>query len=169
MADLNALYSKNGEEPTFLPHEIFLKSTGMSRTDPSSFTDEELIDAGFTGPYVKPEYDVENQVLEWNSSTLTWDIKWILKNETTYLDNTILDSPPSPEDEFMVLMGGIRMQRTFKLQYTDWTLNVDSPLSEEQKAECKDYRQKLRDVPQNINTLEEAKNLVWPELPSFLQ
>ena len=60
MADLNTLYSYQGQEPQILPHRISL-SDGRSRTDASSFTDEELNDAGITGPYTRPEYNQEYQ------------------------------------------------------------------------------------------------------------
>lgn len=55
-----------------------------------------------------------------------------------------------------------RVDRTGRLLACDWTLTSDSPLSESQKAACIEYRQKLRDVPNQSGFPWEV---VWPELP----
>jgi hypothetical protein len=39
---------------------------------------------------------------------------------------------------------------------TDWMLFTDSPLSEEQKEEAIEHRQKLRDLPQNFPEIDDA-------------
>ena len=43
-----------------------------------------------------------------------------------------------------------RQIRDLKLKKCDWTQAVDSPLSDEKKAEWATYRQKLRDLPSTI-------------------
>lgn len=58
------LYSFNNARPEPLPFRITLPS-GFTRTDPSSFTEEEISAAGFTGPYVEPSYDPTTQQLLW--------------------------------------------------------------------------------------------------------
>lgn len=73
MVDLTALYSYQGQEPQPLPHEIRL-SDGTSRTDASSFTDEEILDAGYTGPYSVPEIDDKESKIVWNKDTQSYEI-----------------------------------------------------------------------------------------------
>ena len=50
--------------PQPLPFRIKL-SNGFTRTDPETFTEAELTDAGYTGPFTPPEYDSETQRLSW--------------------------------------------------------------------------------------------------------
>mgnify|MGYP003116644577 CR=1 FL=1 len=44
-------------------------------------------------------------------------------------------------------LSGLRQTRNSLLQVSDWTQTVDSPLSDEKKAEWAAYRQELRDFP----------------------
>lgn len=57
----------------------------------------------------------------------------------------------------------MRHQRDMKLSGSDWTQLQDSKLSEEKIQEYKDYRQKLRDIPQDYP---DGSQVVWPEEPS---
>jgi hypothetical protein len=67
------LYSYHTCWPQVLPFRIRL-SDGSTRTDPSTFTAEEIADAGYTGPYVEPAYNPETEVLNWDPYTLTFYI-----------------------------------------------------------------------------------------------
>lgn len=58
------LYSFNGCRPEPLPFRITLPN-GFTRTDPSTFTEDEITAAGFTGPYTEPAYDPITQQLDW--------------------------------------------------------------------------------------------------------
>lgn len=58
------LYSLNGERPAPLPFRIRL-SNGFTRTDPSTFTPEEIAAAGYSGPFTEPPYDPATQALDW--------------------------------------------------------------------------------------------------------
>lgn len=146
MANPNSLYSYKGAEPTVLPHRIIL-SNGSSRTDNTSFTDEEIADAGFTGPYQKPEYDSNTQRLVWNSETLSY-----------FVEN--LPEPPKLTEE--EIWGRLRMHRNHLLSTTDWMFTSDSVLSGEKQQEWIEYRQKLRDLPQNTTDID---NIIWPVIP----
>ena len=53
------LYSLLNAEPAPLPQR--LKINGVTRTDSSSFTAEELNQAGYTGPFQKPSCDPATQ------------------------------------------------------------------------------------------------------------
>lgn len=67
------LYSHNGSYPRPLPFRIKL-SDGRTRTDPSSFTTEEIADAGYIAVANPPEIS-STQVLEWFPSTLEWNVR----------------------------------------------------------------------------------------------
>lgn len=58
------LYSLNNQRPAPLPFRIVMPD-GFTRTDPSTFTAEEITAAGFTGPYIEPPYDSATEQLGW--------------------------------------------------------------------------------------------------------
>jgi hypothetical protein len=58
------LYSFQGSRPEPLPFRITLPN-GFTRTDPSTFTEDEITAAGFSGPYVKPPYNPATEQLAW--------------------------------------------------------------------------------------------------------
>lgn len=131
MRDLEALYSYQGQEPQPLPDRIRL-SDGTSRTDISTFTDEEILDAGYTGPYVRPEHDpndLRDGMLSWDSENLEYVV-------THFEDH--------------MFMTELRRQRNRVLQDTDWTQMSDSPLTEEEKLKWANFRQALRDFPSTV-------------------
>lgn len=141
MANPTALYSYQGQEPQQLPNKIRL-SDGTSRTDVSTFSESELADAGFTGPYVKPEYNSEIETQTWDSDSETWVTEQI------------------PDEVFWRRLRG---ERNYRLESSDWTQLVDSPITDEEKSAWEIYRQALRDLPTNT---EDPKNIVWPSTPA---
>lgn len=64
------LYTKNGSYPAPLPHEIRL-SDGFLRTDTSSFTPEEIADAGYVEAPELPAFDPATEVLGWDGENWT--------------------------------------------------------------------------------------------------
>jgi hypothetical protein len=50
-----------------------------------------------------------------------------------------------------------RQERNLILQSTDWTVLSDAPLTDSEKATWKAYRQKLRDLPQDYEKVEDIK------------
>lgn len=62
------LYSLHSQRPAPLPWRITLPN-GFTRTDPSTFTEDEIQSAGFTGPYSEPAYDPATQQLDWDGSS----------------------------------------------------------------------------------------------------
>lgn len=60
---MTLLYSFLNAEPAPLPERIVVD--GATRTDPNSFTEEELTKAGYSGPYTKPSFDPDTQVVQW--------------------------------------------------------------------------------------------------------
>lgn len=53
----------------------------------------------------------------------------------------------------------VREERGNRLQLSDWTQTVDAPLTENEKARWREYRQKLRDIPEQTGFPEEVS---WP-------
>lgn len=70
---------------------------------------------------------------------------------------------PTPSVESLARKA--RQTRNQKLTKTDYLLMVDYPLPEEDLASIKEYRQALRDVP---NQPSFPMNIEWPDLPKFL-
>ena len=67
-------------------------------------------------------------------------------------------------DARAVILKPIRIERNKRLSETDWTQLQDSPLSSSEKAAYVTYRQALRDLPSDQNTIENYDDVVWPEL-----
>lgn len=151
MLDTTKLYSYQGKEPQILPHRIKFED-GTTKTDVTTFTLQDIERAGYTGPHTKPDYDPETEEIEWNSSTLSYEVKKIIIEE------------PSPER----LMEMVRETRNILLLQSDWTQLPDSPLDLKKIEEWKNYRKNLRDYPKSINTISTYKeyiDLSWPEKP----
>lgn len=60
-------------------------------------------------------------------------------------------------------LANLRYQRNVKLKVCDWTVGVDSPLSDSAKASWTTYRQALRDI---TNTYTNLTDVVWPTEPT---
>lgn len=57
----------------------------------------------------------------------------------------------------------VRYRRDIMLTKTDWTVGSDTPLSEEDQAAWRKYRQKLRDV---TKVFDDPNKVVWPMKPA---
>lgn len=66
------LYSYKGRYPTTIPSRLRL-SDGTTRTG-YEYTEKELTDAGWSVVEDKPMVDMSLQGVNWNGSTLVWDI-----------------------------------------------------------------------------------------------
>lgn len=139
MADPTALYSYKGASPTTLPHKI-RPSEGVVRSDVSSFTDKEITDAGFTGPYTVPSHNSETQKVTWDSENLAYVVSDMSDGE---------------------LWSAVRTKRDRLLSESDWTMIPDAPRSLNYR-EWEKYRQSLRDVPSEFS---DPKSITWPESP----
>ena len=136
---MTTLYSYQGQEPQELPHKLRL-SDGRTRTDSSTFTEEELADAGFTGPYEVPEYNQEYQRLYWDSANLSFVVEDIAEEE---------------------LWDRIRKERNRRLAECDWTMAADAP-EDLNFREWEMHRQRLRDLP---SFYESPQDVQWPISP----
>lgn len=136
------LYSHNQQWPQELPFRIKL-ADGSTRTDPNTFTAEELTDWGYTGPFTRPSFDQYSEVLEWSGAEFS------VRPMTTEERQAVLDQQ----------WAAVRVQRNQRLAECDWTQLPDAPVD---AAAWAVYRQALRDITQQADPF----NLVWPAKPS---
>lgn len=77
-----------------------------------------------------------------------------------YAEAAPVPSVPEPTEEQQEMQ--VRAARNSLLDLCDWTQLPDAPLTAEQKQEWAEYRQALRDVPEQTGFPE---NVVWPSTP----
>ena len=81
-----------------------------------------------------------------------------------YAEAAPVPSVPEPTAEQQEMQ--VRAQRNLLLTQCDWTQLPDAPLTTEQKQEWAEYRQALRDVPEQAGFPE---NVAWPLVPEATQ
>jgi predicted nuclease with RNAse H fold len=69
-------------------------------------------------------------------------------------------------DKTLTTTQRIRNNRLYLLQACDWTVAIDSPLSDSKKAEWTTYRQALRDLPSSYTDSDNYADVVFPTEPS---
>ena len=67
-------------------------------------------------------------------------------------------SLPTAEEQYKQSIAELRFKRNSLLAKTDWTANSDVTMS----AEMKEYRQKLRDAPSGLDTIEKVQAYTFP-------
>lgn len=142
------LYSKNGSYPAPIPFRIKL-SDGRSRTDPSSFTAEEIIDAGYIQVSYPPVV-TNTEVLEWTG--IIWNVRNKTEQEIEAELNAKWQEVRSVRDKLLLALDWkfIRYQSQVRLGLTP-TDNIEA---------LDTYAQALRDI-----TLQsDPDNIVWPTL-----
>lgn len=77
-----------------------------------------------------------------------------------YAEAAPVPAVPEPTEEQQEMQ--IRSQRNSLLSLSDWTQLADAPLTAEQKQEWAEYRQALRDVPEQADF---PDAVVWPSAP----
>lgn len=81
-----------------------------------------------------------------------------------YAEAAPVPSVPEPTEEQQKMQ--IRAQRNLLLTQCDWTQLPDAPLTTEQKQAWAEYRQALRDIPEQAGFPE---NVAWPLVPEATQ
>lgn len=144
------LYSKNGSYPNQIPFRIKL-SNGLTRTDPSTFTSEEIADAGYITVDDPPSSVLDTQILEWTGTD--WNVRDKTEQEL--------------EVELNRKWQEIRDQRDHILSLLDWRFTryqsqIRLGITPTDDIEDLDtYAQELRDI-----TLQsDPYNIVWPNSP----
>lgn len=92
----------------------------------------------------------EAQGFERRNVEQAWDGSWYLEGHV-------------PQKPAAAAAGEIRAERDRRLSASDWTQMADNPLTEDECLLWRQYRQALRDMPQQEGFPE---NIVWPEKPS---
>lgn len=149
------LYSYKGQYPTSLPERIRL-SDGSTRTDSSTFTEEELTDAGYIAAGDYPAYDSTTQKVIWNGTA------WEVVDLTTEEINAIVNQQ----------WAEVRESRDTKIKEVEW--RVMRNLSETRQGldttdnitDLDTYIQALRDI---TSTTTNPLEVSWPilgQLPS---
>lgn len=151
------MYSYKGEEPiNEIPFRITL-SDGSTRTDPSSFTDEEIEDAGYVVVPPKPSYDLETQTLSWDSETVSWVVSDLSEQEI--LDKQLEYTKSKWK--------AIRDERDEKINALSWRIeryNSEVRLGltpTDDIVALDNYIQALRDITE----VESISDVVWPKDP----
>ena len=148
---MSTLYSYKHQKPGPLPADRIILSTGQSRTDPSSWTAEEILDAGYVVADSAPNYNSVTHNLSWSS---TGDSSaWLL---------TAKDSAELRRIEAASWVS-IRTERDELLSSSDVRVVRHLELSPgEMDSDLKVYRKSLRDIPQNYTN---SSDVVFPTAP----
>lgn len=134
------LYSHNGAFPAHLPNRIVL-SNGMSRTDKTTFTPEEIADAGWVAAPPAPPAVYPN-VLDWDGSS------WVVR------------APNAVETELRWVE--VRRTRDLRLAQTDFQILKAYEQGAAPDPDLVTYRQAMRDIPQNTAN---PFHVTWPSQP----
>ena len=146
------LYSYNNNYPEPLPERIRL-SDGSTRTDSSTFTTEELTDAGYVAAGDSPSFDGDTQKVIWNGTA--WEVVELTTEEINA--------------RVAKLWEEVRESRDTKIEEIEW--RVFRHQSEERAgitthvdniSDLDTYIQELRDIPE---TYSNARDVEWPSLP----
>ncbi len=145
------LYSYQGQYPQPLPHRIRF-SGGRTRTDVSTFTPEEIAEAGYTAVSDMP---IPNsvQVVYWDYTNANWAIR----------DKTLEEL----QAETQAVWNDIRKERDNRIAAVMWRYERYARLERMGLEQVDDitkldkYVQDLADLPQTQN---DPYDIVWPVL-----
>lgn len=128
------IYSKNSGRPSELPETIFL-SDGRSRTNKNTFTEEEIIDAGYVEVELPPVVEYPN-VIDWDISSIKWIVRSPNQTETDQKRNEIQE-----------LCKRLLAESDYKVtKALEASLINETSLKDKLDIAFIEYRQKLRDL-----------------------
>jgi hypothetical protein len=136
------LYSYNGGYPQVLPNRIRL-SNGFTRTDRTSYTPEEIADAGYIQVADQPSVTYPNRLF-WNGTD------WIIREPN--------------EVEIENQWSSIKKECQRLLTETDYKVIKSYELGIPLSQSWIDYRQSIRDIYNNVNNID-PWNVVWAAAP----
>lgn len=162
------MYSLNSKYPASSPpSRISVKEIFNGRLVTRTYTAEAATDLlpqlGYTEVEDKPVVNTDTHTVQWNEDTLAWDTIALSQDQLTLIE----DKQYRP----------IRKRRDSLLLSTDWSQLVHTAATEEEpatyghlgciisaelSAEYADYRQALRDLPENTT---DPANPPWPDAP----
>ena len=138
------LYSYKGQYPKELPNRIRL-SNGTTRTDKITFTDEEILDAGYVEVQDKPMCEVYEYIV-WQ------DGQWNIIDDTENYNRQLEYKEANK----------VRIERDYLISQADILINKVED-NEQDASALRQYRQALRDVPQQEGF---PFDVVFPENPN---
>ena len=141
-----AIYSLNGEYPQALPERIRL-SNGQTRSDSSTFTAEEIADAGYVA-VVKPSYDRTTHTLDWDGTSFTSRLYNDAEIAAKWVE--IRDNRNQVLNQVDIMYGVTIDVDTYK------SAETTAGLSDDQKA----AKQALRDITNQDNPFD----ISWPSV-----
>ena len=143
------MYSYNNEYPIAeLPHRIRL-SNGMTKTDSSTFTEEDISYAGFKQVEDAPSFNSNTQRISWEieNGVGTWKVTNLTQEE---------------------LWKPIREKRNRLMNEFEWRISrhnretlLGNNVTETQLVHMYRYMQELADITKQ----EDPCNIVWPQYP----
>jgi hypothetical protein len=144
-----ALYYKENQIPSRLPHSITLMDTQgntYTRTDPSSFTEEEIAQAGYFKAPDKPRVVPVGQQVHWNPKQKNWVILSTVKSKPALTKAQKWEKVREERDKLLA-QADARVLYNYEHNITDENLTA--------------YRQALRDI---TITYRNPDAVQWPEL-----
>ena len=147
-------YSINGDYPiTSLPHRIRL-SDGTTKTDNTTFTNDDLVSAGITTVADAPSYDSNTHKLVWNRETTEWDVVELNENELEILNTEKWNTIRNRRND-LLSDADQKVLRYLSEERVGITTHKDSI------SDLDAYMQDLRNIPQ---TYSNPDDVVWPSL-----
>lgn len=134
------LYSKGGTYPAPLPDRIRL-SNGKTRT--TTFTKEEIADAGYVEAPEKPVAVYPNKI-EWDGTN------WFEREPN--------------HKEINDRLSEIKRECDRRLSMTDYKVIKAVELNQSIDSDYRVYRQELRDLYNNVSSIN-PWNFTWPSIP----
>jgi hypothetical protein len=105
----------------------------------------------------------------WSPGDLPCEIPFdVLADQAVLVDGVIslVQDPTKVAAKTAQAWSALRTQRNLLLAQSDWTQFNDSPLSSDKKAQWAEYRQHLRDLPDEV---QDPLSVTWPSLPGAVQ
>ena len=147
-------YSINGDYPTTnLPHRIRL-SDGTTKTDNTTFTNDDLVSAGITTVADAPSYDSNTHKLVWNRETTEWDVVELNENELENLNTEKWNTIRNRRNDLL----SDADQRVLRYQSEE---RVGITTHKDSISDLDAYMQDLRNIPQ---TYSNPDDVIWPSL-----
>jgi hypothetical protein len=145
-------YSYNNQTPiSSLPNRIRL-ANGLTRTDNTTFTEDEIISAGYAIITQEKPIPSRFEKVEWTGT------EWVLSEMTDAEKEVVLE----------IQWKSIRVNRNRLIEELDWRLQrylsevrLDLPTTDDIKL-IDIYAQQLRDITKQ----EDPFNIVWPYMES---
>lgn len=145
------LYTKNNSYPKPIPFRIVL-SDGTTRTDPSTFTDEEISNAGYV-LVDNPPSITEHQTISWNGT------EWVINTKSAEEIAQELEMVKQSQWE-LVRHNRDQLMKEFEWRYIRYDREVRLGLTPTDNiVQLDTYMQALADITQQ----EDPYNIVWPD------